>query len=113
MTNTFFEFHIIIGGILLVTALITHYFPPKKINGIYGYRTPRSMKDREHWDLAQKISTNEMLRAGLAMMALANLGWFIDLSKAVSLAIGFAVLIILLIRLFTKTENALKKLSEK
>ena len=28
--------------------------PPKKVNGFYGYRTSRSMKNQDTWDFAQR-----------------------------------------------------------
>ncbi len=39
----------------LLMALLGRRFrthPPKEINGVYGYRTARSMKSRETWDLS-------------------------------------------------------------
>ena len=40
-------------------------FPPKKINGHYGYRTKASMKSQEAWDVAQKCSAKMMLVFGI------------------------------------------------
>lgn len=51
---------IAIGGAIL------RFFPPKKINSFYGYRTPRSMKNQENWDFAQKYAGQLMLSWGLA-----------------------------------------------
>ena len=38
--------HFIIGPLMLVISLIFFYFPPKKINLIYGHRTTLSMKTK-------------------------------------------------------------------
>lgn len=45
----------------LVTPLIMILFgrlfltrPPKSINGVYGYRTARSMKNKETWAFAHR-----------------------------------------------------------
>lgn len=44
--------------ISFVIMLIFKIFPPKSINSWYGYRTPRSMKNQEQWEFAQKYSAN-------------------------------------------------------
>lgn len=54
-----------IGGsyvLLLLLGLVFYFYPPKKINGLYGYRTPRSMKNLENWHFANKLSARLMLR---------------------------------------------------
>jgi hypothetical protein len=43
-------------------------------------------------------------------MALANAGWFIDLSETLSVLLGLGIFIALIIRLFLKIEKALKQL---
>ena len=45
--------------------------PPKKINGLYGYRTTRSRKSQEAWDFAQRYSAKLMTMFGLAALVLA------------------------------------------
>ena len=53
--------HLLIGPLMLVISLIFFYFPPKKINHIYGHRTSMSMKNQDTWKEANKRSTNMML----------------------------------------------------
>lgn len=43
----------IVPFVCLIVYLIFHYKPPKKINGLYGYRTRRSMDSQLAWDYAQ------------------------------------------------------------
>ncbi|MBX2965183.1 MAG: SdpI family protein [Cyclobacteriaceae bacterium] len=50
-----------LGPLILVVAFLFKRFPPKKINHLYGYRTPRSMKSQEAWDLANAYSSNLLL----------------------------------------------------
>ena len=38
--------------------------PPKNINGIYGYRTARSMASKEAWDFAHKYMGKLWFRLG-------------------------------------------------
>ena len=46
---------------MLVISLIFFYFPPKKINLIYGHRTTLSMKNQDTWNEANKRSIHMML----------------------------------------------------
>lgn len=47
--------------IYLITGLISYYFPAKKVNSFYGYRTPRSQKNQANWDYAQKMSSKVLI----------------------------------------------------
>jgi uncharacterized membrane protein len=49
-------------------------YPPKKINGLYGYRTTRSCKSQEAWDFAQRYSAKLMTILGLAALIVAVAG---------------------------------------
>lgn len=40
--------------VLLIFGVMLLYFPPKKINGYYGYRMPQACRDQKSWDFAQK-----------------------------------------------------------
>lgn len=39
---------------ILVIGILIYKFPPKNINGFYGYRTSRSMKNIDTWMFANK-----------------------------------------------------------
>lgn len=54
-------FNLMMGPLILVLAVVFKRFPPKKINSIYGYRTPRSMKSQEVWDCANRYSSNALI----------------------------------------------------
>jgi len=60
----------IIGFVIIIAGLIQLIFPPKKINNIYGYRTPRSMKNIEGWNFAQKLSAKLMISIGVILCLL-------------------------------------------
>ena len=47
--------------LILVVAILFKLFPPRKINGFYGYRTARSMANIENWKLANNYSSNLMI----------------------------------------------------
>ena len=44
------------GIIFLLGGLLMFKFPPESINGVIGYRTPMSMKNKDTWDEAKKYS---------------------------------------------------------
>lgn len=55
-------------GLLMGTMLIFGWIfikhPPKNINSIYGYRTPRSTKNQEVWMFAHKTAGGIWLKLG-------------------------------------------------
>jgi uncharacterized membrane protein len=54
--------------ILLVVGVVFWTYPPKKINGLYGYRTTRSRKSQEAWDFAQRYSAKLLTIFGFAAL---------------------------------------------
>jgi uncharacterized membrane protein len=57
--------------ILLVVGVVFWTYPPKKINGLYGYRTTRSRKSQEAWDFAQRYSAKLLTIFGFAALNVA------------------------------------------
>jgi uncharacterized membrane protein len=98
----------LVGLAFSIAAFITMKFPPKKINGIYGYRTSRSMKSQENWDIAQRYSSQLMLKQGLVMLAIGGMLIALPLTEEVSAVISIALLIVSVIVLFVQTEKKLK-----
>ena len=98
----------IVGFVFSLAAFITLKFPPKKINSIYGYRTSRSMKNQENWDLAQRFSSQLMLKQGLIMLATAFLLEVLPIPMEVATLISMLLLVTSVIILFVQTEKRLK-----
>ncbi len=98
----------LVGLVFSLAAFISMKFPPKKINGIYGYRTARSMKSQENWDIAQRYSSRLMLKQGLSMLTIGGLLIALPLTEEVSAVISIALLIVSVIVLFVQTEKKLK-----
>ena len=51
-------------GIYLICFLFSLFYKykqPKRINAIYGYRTPRAMKSIENWNFANTTAANYFL----------------------------------------------------
>ena len=58
---------------LVIGWLYTHGRYPKHPNGVYGYRTPRSMKNDETWAFAQEYSGRLSWRFGWWLLTLSSL----------------------------------------
>jgi uncharacterized membrane protein len=67
----------LIGIIFLIAGLISIKFPPKKINQLYGYRSPSSMKNQQTWDEANRFSSRYLVRLGLILVMIGLLISFI------------------------------------
>ena len=61
---------------LLLVRLLSRN-TPKKINMIYGYRTPRSMRTTESWRAANNYANKLMWRFSLYSFAFPLAGWFL------------------------------------
>jgi uncharacterized membrane protein len=78
--NALSEVLILVGLVLLVVWVFVRLFPPKGINAIYGYRTPRSMRDVHSWNHAQKASTRYLLSLAITYLVAGFALLFFDLS---------------------------------
>lgn len=56
--------HLMFGPVLLLIGFLYKTFPPKKVNDLYGYRTARSMKSQQAWDMSNKLSAQLLMGAG-------------------------------------------------
>jgi len=56
-----FYYVLSVNGLLLVFSLIFYFFPPKKINGFYGYRTHKTIKNDEIWKYANSFFAKHLL----------------------------------------------------
>ena len=55
--------------------------PPKTINGIYGYRTPRSKKNQDTWNFAHLYCGQLWWKIGWVMLPLAVIGMLPAIKK--------------------------------
>lgn len=60
----------LMGLLSVILGIVMYKKPPKKINGLYGYRTSTSMKTQQTWDFAQKYAAKVMVKYGLICTAL-------------------------------------------
>lgn len=83
--------------------------PPTDINAAYGYRTKRSMKNKELWDAGNKYSAEVMKQNGYIMMLIGSAISILFRYPHTMIAI-MIVMLLLIIRLFMRVEKRLKRL---
>ena len=100
---------ILTGVIFIIAGIILYFFPPKNINGLYGYRTTASMKSQENWDFAQIYSAQKAILSGIILCIVGILVGFVSISENLQTVIGLSMLFSACIYLFISTEKALKQ----
>jgi uncharacterized membrane protein len=60
----------LIGLLFIVIGLMQLYFPPKKINNWYGYRTQTARQNQKTWDEGNRYSARYMIRIGIVFLVL-------------------------------------------
>jgi uncharacterized membrane protein len=101
-----YQLLLLVGLFFVVIGLITYKFPPKKINVLYGYRTPSSMKNQERWDFAQHFSSIRMMKTGGYFIFLSFYKFFFEFNEMV---FSLLVLVLGILFLFYSTEKAIRK----
>ncbi len=57
------------NGVLFLISIIFWKFPPKKVNRLYGYRTPKAMQNQQIWDFANTTFNQTFLMySGLSLL---------------------------------------------
>ncbi|WP_141535415.1 SdpI family protein [Bacillus cereus] len=102
---------ILIGIIFILAALILQKNPPTDISAAYGYRTKRSMKNKELWDAGNKYSAEVMKQNGFIMMLIGSVISILFRYPHTMIAI-MIVMLVLIIRLFIRVEKRLKTLEQ-
>lgn len=95
-----------INGLLFVFSIIFYLFPPKKINSIYGYRTPKTMKNETIWNFANTFFVKQFIIYSAISLAMALL--FVFLAKEVSWQ-PMAIMLLSLAVSVIKTEQEISK----
>ncbi|MGV4439059.1 SdpI family protein [Ornithobacterium rhinotracheale] len=104
---------LLIDLILMLLPVVFYFFPPKKMNSLYGYRTLKSFKDQRSWDFAQRYSAKRLLQISFIIMLLQItmilLGVDANIENSYLLSVTLLSYIIGLIICVISTEIALKK----
>lgn len=97
------------GLISIIAGWIMLKYPPKEINGLYGYRTKSSMKNQERWDFSQNYGAKEMIRMGVLSIILSLISFIYVPSENLATFLGLGIMILLVILLIVRVESAIKK----
>lgn len=108
----------IIPVMMIVFGRVMWKHPPKNINGIYGYRTKRSMKNMDTWNFAHEYCGKLWWRAGWIMLIFSVIVP-LPFSQSGENAVGVLGMVLclaqcaVLILSIIPTENALKRTFDK
>lgn len=56
-----FYYVLSVNGLLFALSLVFYFFPPKKINALYGYRTNRTIINDKIWEQANTFFRKQLL----------------------------------------------------
>ena len=93
------------NGVLFLISIIFWKFPPKKINNLYGYRTPKAMQNQQILDFANTTFNQTFLKySGFSLLAALLLASMAkgELTWQPMVFVGLAILVSII-----KTERAL------
>lgn len=107
LQNPFFLVSGLTGGIFLLAGALQARFPPQRINGLYGYRTARSMRSQSHWDFAQHFSAREMMRVGSFLVLAGIAGLWLAPDGAHGATGGIILLVLGVVWMVVRVERAL------
>src|SRR5690606_20975452 len=101
------------GFIFIIAGGIMYFFPPKKINSLYGYRTARSMKNQKNWAFAQKYSAKALSVLGMVFILSSFIRMLLPFDNDQHALFGMFLLIIGVVIMFLICEKAIKENEEK
>lgn len=107
-TSDLLRMPLLCGIIFMIGGLVMYFFPPKKINSLYGYRTSSSMKSQQAWDFAQRFSAIKLLQIGAVLGLSSFLQFFIKIEKEFQMIIGIVLTLIAVLSLLMLTERAIR-----
>ena len=105
-------------AIMLLLGWLFMKNPPQDINGVWGYRTPMSMKNRDTWDFAHRYCGKIWFKLGYILMPasfVAMLTVYGGTEDEIGALVAAVCLLQILPLLFSilKTERALRQVFDK
>ena len=83
------------AALLLIMGYIYKFYPPKKPNYIYGYRTRRTMSNQNIWDYANKIGARMIILAGWLVMVIGVLSTYLFPDESILITAAAMVITLL------------------
>ncbi len=108
--NSYTILTLLTGIVFVIAGWILKKFPPRKINLMYGYWTPLSMKNQESWEAGNRYSAKMMLRSGTLLMLISPAGSYLPFSEMSGIIAGLILLLGVCLTVYYLTENHLKKI---
>ncbi len=96
------------GSVFILAGWLMHKFPPKHINGLYGYRTAASMLTQERWDFSQTYAAKVMMKWGAILAACSCIGWIYKLSENAAVILGLGLILAATAGMIISVEKAIK-----
>lgn len=105
---------ILVPVVMITSGYTMRKYPPKKINGAFGYRTARSMKNQDTWNFAHRFFGERWQKIGMIMLpitAAAHIPFYSKSDSAISIAGAVILTIQIAVMLIPigVTEHALAK----
>ena len=100
----------LLGFLFLIIGLVFRFFPPRKINSFYGYRTSQSMQNQHKWDFAQNLSAKYFIVLAIILLLTAFILHCIHDSSSSSMYVQIALMLFGIVFMLVDIENKLKKL---
>jgi uncharacterized membrane protein len=106
--NQLLEMPLFLAILFLCFGILLYYFPPKKINVVYGYKTTNSMKSQQTWDFAQKFAAVKMWHCGILSVLVFIIEKRFVLNSSSQTILGFSILLFSIVYIIYFTEKAIK-----
>ena len=91
-------FALLIPAIMIFFGAFYSRFEPGEINSVIGYRTKRSMKNRDTWEFAHKCFAKYWLWVGTIMLPLSAIPMFFMANASMDV-IGIALVVAMTLQL--------------
>lgn len=107
-TVNLLQMPLLCGIIFMIAGMAMYFFPPKKINSFYGYRTSSSMKSVERWHFAQYFSAVKLMQGSTFLLLSSFLGFVIKTKGKTATTLGILFPLLVVFFVLFATEKALK-----
>ncbi len=97
-----------VNGLIFLLSLIFYFFPPKKINNFYGYRTHKSMLNQDVWDYSNTLFNKSLLIYSVICFVAAMLLTYFNPEQMQSW-IPMGLLLLTILVCVIKTEQGIKQ----
>lgn len=95
------------GFVFTLCGIIFRFFPPRKINRLYGYRTHAAMRNEETWRLANRFAAGLMVQLGLLLAGVGVVTFLLPATPLTGVFTGIGLVVLTAFLQFYFTEKHL------